>query len=77
VTKVYAETKLMAVCELVKAFEKGGYYDVKFLGGGFGAVGFENFDATGDLQPIVVKVKLDSKKFSATIYNDKPANGDA
>lgn len=72
-TKVYAETKLNAVVTMVKEFEKGsGYCEVLFMGGQFGAVCFENFEHSTELQPIIVKVKLDSRKFSATIYNDKP-----
>lgn len=67
----HATVVIMGVVTVLKEFDEGKRYcRIDFLGGSFNAMAQADFVIEEKMQSILVKVKLDSSKFRASIYND-------
>lgn len=70
VTKHHAQVEIDGVVTVLKEFDEGKRYcRIDFLGGSFNAMAQADFTIREGMQKILVKVKLDSSKFRASIYN--------
>lgn len=66
----HAKVEIKGVVTCLKEFDEGKKYcRIDFLGGSFNAMAQADFVITGEMQDILVKVKLDSSKFRASVFN--------